>query len=83
MISWIEEENKIMSGKGFAILDFCRIEDISLNRSSQKKVIQFLEAEVAANFDIAETSVPVERLTGVLVIGVYLAMFGQFKKLTY
>ena len=83
MISWIEEENKIMSDKGFAILDFCSIEDISLNRSSQKKVIQFLEAEVAANFDIAETSVPVEGLTGVLVIGVYLAMFGQFKKLTY
>ena len=36
LISWVEEEHEIMSGKGFAIQHFCSIKGDFLNRTCQK-----------------------------------------------
>ena len=50
-----------MSDKGFINQDFCSIKRLLLDRLSHQK-IQFSRAEVAADFDIAVTSIYFKRL---------------------
>ena len=53
-----------MGDRGFAIQDLCVLKGIYLNRPAQKLSDQFTQAEVASNFDIASTRIPVERFIG-------------------
>ena len=66
MINWVLGEEH----KEFVIQDFSNIKD-GFQKSHVRKIIQFSEAEVAANFDITPASIHVQRFTGHLYIGVY------------
>ena len=51
-----------MSDRGFSVQELCASRGITLNRPKQKKNDQFMEVDVATNFDIAATRIHVEHL---------------------
>ena len=53
-----------MSDCGSSIQKRCASRGITLNRPKQKENDQFMEADVATNFDIAATRIHVERFIG-------------------
>eukprot|EP00794_Sanderia_malayensis_P008326 gene8326-9219_t len=63
-LNFVEEEHEIMSDRGFSIQDLCAIKGVALNRPKQKDCDQFLQKDVASNFDIAATRIHVERFIG-------------------
>ena len=60
----VEQEHEIMSDHGFSIQELCASRGMTLNRPKQKENDQFMEADVATNFDIAATRIHVERFIG-------------------
>ena len=64
VIEYVEEEHEIMADKGFAIQDICANKGIFFNRPAQKNDVQFIQADIAGNFDIASTRIHVERYIG-------------------
>ena len=53
-----------MSDRGFSIQEFCANRGIILSRPKQKQNDQFMEADVATNFDFAATCIHVEQFEG-------------------
>ena len=53
-----------MSDRGFSIQELCASRGITLNRPKQKEINQFMEADIATNFDIAATRIHVEQFIG-------------------
>ena len=51
-----------MSDRGFSFQEPCTRRSITLNRPTQKENDQFVEVDVATNFDIAATCIHVERI---------------------
>ena len=60
----VEQEHEIISDRGFSIQELCASQGITLSRSKQKENDQFIEVDVATNFNIAATRIHVERFTG-------------------
>ena len=63
-IDYVEEEQEIMSDRGFAIADLLISKGITLNRPKQKEGQQFPDKESSENFDVAGTRIHVERFIG-------------------
>ena len=57
----VEQEHEIMSDRRFSIQELCASRGITLNKPKQKENDQFMEVDVASNFDIAATRIHVER----------------------
>ena len=57
----VEREHEILSDRGFSIQELCASRGITLNRPKQKENYQFMEVDVATNFDITATCIHVER----------------------
>ena len=51
-----------MSDCGFSIQEICASRSITLNKPKQKENNQFMEADVATNFDIAATRILIGRV---------------------
>ena len=51
-----------MSDRGFSIQEICASRSITLNKPKQKENNQFMEADVATNFDIAATRILIGRV---------------------
>ena len=60
----VERKHEIMSDRGFSIQELCGSRNITLNRPKQKENDQFMEVDVATNFDIAVARIHVERFIG-------------------
>ena len=60
----VEREHKIMSDHGFSIQELCASWGIILNRPKQKENDEFMEVDVAANFDVVATRIHVEQFIG-------------------
>ena len=60
----VAREHEIMRDRGFSIQELCASRGITLNRPKQKENDQFMEVDVATNFDIAGPRIHVERFTG-------------------
>ena len=64
VLNMVESGHEIMADKGFSIQEYSCGKGVYLNRPAQKTRPQFLESEVAENFDIAATRIHVERYIG-------------------
>ena len=51
----VEQEHEIVSDRAFSIQQLCASRGITLNRPKQKENDQFMEVDIANNFDIAAT----------------------------
>ena len=60
----VEREHEIMSDRGFSIQELCASRDITLNRPKEKENDQFMEVDVATNFDIVGTRIHFEQFIG-------------------
>ena len=60
----VEQEHEIMSHRDFSIQELCVSRGITLNRPKQKENDQFMEVDVATNFDIAATHIHIEQFIG-------------------